>query len=88
MHDFNLAAYYCDKVILMKDGKIFAVGAPSEVLTPSNVEAVSKAVEMGKRVYLVETKAGLSAVNDRDYTGRGHKVAERHIQEGRQGGLR
>jgi len=194
MHDFNLAAYYCDKVILMKDGKIFAVGAPSEVLTPSNVEAVfgvkvlvqrhpatslsfvtplpkprelaaspkkrvhvvcgggtgahviralaergfevtagvlnildsdyevavelceevvceapfspisqesheknleliersdavvltdvpvgwgnmknleavSKAVEMGKRVYLVETKAGLSAVNDRDYTG-------------------
>jgi iron complex transport system ATP-binding protein len=40
MHDFNLAAYYCDKVILMKDGKIFAVGAPSEVLTPGNVEAV------------------------------------------------
>jgi len=34
-----------------------------------NLEAVSKAVEMGKRVYLVETKAGLSATNDRDYTG-------------------
>jgi iron complex transport system ATP-binding protein len=40
IHDFNLAAYYCDKVILMKNGKIFAVGAPSEILTPSNIEAV------------------------------------------------
>jgi iron complex transport system ATP-binding protein len=40
IHDFNLATYYCDKVILMKDGKIFAMGAPSEVLTPSNIEAV------------------------------------------------
>jgi iron complex transport system ATP-binding protein len=40
IHDFNLATYYCDKVILMKDGRIFAVDAPSEVLTPSNIEAV------------------------------------------------
>jgi iron complex transport system ATP-binding protein len=40
VHDFNLAAYYCDKVILMKNGEIFAMGAPSEVLTPSNIEAV------------------------------------------------
>ena len=40
IHDFNLATYYCDEVILMKDGRIFSMGTPSEVLTPSNIEAV------------------------------------------------
>ena len=40
IHDFNLATYYCDKVILMRDGKIYSMGTPIEVLTPSNIEAV------------------------------------------------
>jgi len=47
IHDFNLAAYYCDKVILMKDGKIYSMGTPPEVLTPSNIEAV-----FGVKVYV------------------------------------
>ena len=40
IHDFNLACYYCDKVILMKNGKIYSMGSPLEVLTPDNIEAV------------------------------------------------
>ncbi|MHC1636894.1 MAG: ATP-binding cassette domain-containing protein [Candidatus Nezhaarchaeales archaeon] len=40
IHDFNLAAYYCDKIILMKDGCIYAMGKPEEVLTPESIEEV------------------------------------------------
>jgi iron complex transport system ATP-binding protein len=39
-HDFNLAARYCDSLILLKDGKIVAAGAASETLTNENIKAV------------------------------------------------
>ena len=39
-HDFNLAARYCDSVILLKDGKIVAVGKSNETLTSENVRKV------------------------------------------------
>ncbi|MGQ9538975.1 MAG: hypothetical protein ACUVTE_05290 [Candidatus Bathycorpusculaceae bacterium] len=35
-HDFNLAARYCDSVILLHKGKIFAIGKREEVLTEEN----------------------------------------------------
>ncbi|MEM3139258.1 MAG: ABC transporter ATP-binding protein, partial [Archaeoglobaceae archaeon] len=40
MHDLNLASRYSDKIIMMRDGKIFAVGEPSQVLTPENIKSV------------------------------------------------
>lgn len=33
LHDLNLAAMYCDHVIVMKQGKVVSAGRPSEVLT-------------------------------------------------------
>ena len=39
-HDFNLAARYCDSIILLKDGKIVAVGNAEETLTNENVKKV------------------------------------------------
>ena len=39
-HDFNLAARYCDSVILLKDGKIVAVGKSEDTLTSENVKNV------------------------------------------------
>jgi iron complex transport system ATP-binding protein len=39
-HDFNLAARYCDSMILLKDGKIVAAGKSEETLTPENVRKV------------------------------------------------
>ena len=39
-HDLNLAAAFADRVLLLKDGKIFALGTPPEVLTEENVAAV------------------------------------------------
>ena len=39
-HDFNLAARYCDSIILLKEGKIIAVGKSEETLTSENVREV------------------------------------------------
>jgi iron complex transport system ATP-binding protein len=48
-HDFNLAARYCNKAVLIKKGKIFAVGNLSEVLTSDNIKAVFRVDAIIKR---------------------------------------
>ncbi len=40
MHDMNLAAQYCDELIMIRKGREFARGAPSEVLTAANLQEV------------------------------------------------
>lgn len=40
MHDLNLASRYCDKVIMMKNGSIFAAGPPGSVLVSENIATV------------------------------------------------
>lgn len=39
-HDLNLAAEYCDRLILLKDGRLFREGSPQEILTFQNIEQV------------------------------------------------
>ncbi len=39
-HDFNLAARYCDSIILLKEGRIVAIGQSDETLTTENVRKV------------------------------------------------
>lgn len=39
-HDLNIAAKYADRIILMSEGTIYAVGAPSEVITEDNIRRV------------------------------------------------
>jgi iron complex transport system ATP-binding protein len=34
LHDLNLAARYCDYLIVMKDGQIVSSGTPSAVIAP------------------------------------------------------
>lgn len=41
-HDLNLAAAYCDRLLLIENGRVFAEGTPSEVLTKNNIENVYK----------------------------------------------
>jgi len=36
-HDLNLAAQYCDRLMLMDDGKIASIGNTHQVLTPENI---------------------------------------------------
>ncbi len=47
LHDLNLAAHYADRVALLVDGRITAIGTPSEVLTS---ELISQAYCLPVRV--------------------------------------
>lgn len=40
LHDLNIAAAYCDRLYIMKDGNIKAVGKPKEVLTEEIIKEV------------------------------------------------
>lgn len=40
IHDLNLASEYSDRLILLKNGKLYANGVPEEVLTYENIEKV------------------------------------------------
>ena len=40
LHDLNLAAQYCDRIIMLNKGRIFNEGTPCEVVTAVNVKRV------------------------------------------------
>jgi iron complex transport system ATP-binding protein len=40
VHDLTLAAHYCDRIVVLRDGAIAAEGAPAEVLTPDLLRSV------------------------------------------------
>ena len=46
LHDLNIAAAYCDKIYVLKDGVLEGYGTPEEVLTP----------ELIRRIYKVEAE--------------------------------
>ncbi len=48
VHDLNIAAMYCTRLYVMKDGKIAAVGTPEEILTPALIREV---YEVDAQVY-------------------------------------
>ena len=37
IHDLNIAAMYCDRIIAMKEGEVVSVGTPIEVLTVERI---------------------------------------------------
>ena len=39
IHDLNVAARYCDRLVLLNGGRVLAVGSPEEVLTPETIES-------------------------------------------------
>lgn len=42
IHDLNLAAMFCDRVLMLKESHVFAVGAVDEVLTENNIDVMYK----------------------------------------------
>lgn len=50
IHDLNLAAHWCDRLVLLDRGRVHAIGTPEEVLTPDAL----------KQVYQVEAQVDFS----------------------------
>lgn len=40
IHDLNIAAMYCDKIYVLKNGEVVAYGNPKEILTPKLIKEV------------------------------------------------
>jgi iron complex transport system ATP-binding protein len=40
LHDLNLASQYCDRLILINDGRVHAQGTPNEVINSRNIKEV------------------------------------------------
>ena len=57
IHDLTLVSRYADLVVMLKDGRIVAVGTPREVLTPENIEFVygvkAKTVEVDGYIHVI-----------------------------------
>lgn len=54
LHDLNLACRFCDRLILLNGGKIFAEGNPADVLTDRNI----------RKVYGIDAEINYSAKTD------------------------
>jgi iron complex transport system ATP-binding protein len=39
-HDLNMASQYCDRIVMLKDGEVSAVGSPLEVMRPEVLQTV------------------------------------------------
>jgi iron complex transport system ATP-binding protein len=39
-HDIDLAAHYCQRIIMLKNGNLFTAGTPEDTITAPNVESV------------------------------------------------
>ena len=40
LHDLNLAAQYCDRLVMLNEGRIYAGGSPKEVITAQHIKEV------------------------------------------------
>ncbi|WP_020188112.1 ATP-binding cassette domain-containing protein [Methylopila sp. 73B] len=40
LHDVNQAAAYADRIVALRDGRLVAMGAPAEIMTPETLDAV------------------------------------------------
>ncbi len=57
MHDLQLAARFADRICLLHEGRSAALGAPRDVLTRANIQAV-----YGCDTLITETSAGLAFI--------------------------
>jgi len=59
LHDLNLASEYCDKLLLLSNGKVYKQGTPDEVLNYKTIEEVYKTLvvvqknPISKRPYIL-----------------------------------
>lgn len=49
LHDLNLASEYCERIVLINDGRVYKIGKPEEVLTYQTIEEVYNTVVVVER---------------------------------------
>lgn len=57
LHDLSLAARFCDRILLLHDGRLVADGTPEQVLTEKNLAQVYRI-----KAQITDTERGLSIV--------------------------
>jgi cobalamin transport system ATP-binding protein len=55
VHDLNIAARYCNRALLLKNGKVFAAGTIEEVLTSENIKNVFHVEAIVKKNMITNT---------------------------------
>ncbi|HOA23259.1 MAG: heme ABC transporter ATP-binding protein [Aggregatilineales bacterium] len=75
IHDLNLAAHYCDRLVLLEAGRVLADNAPEAVLTPQNL---SRAFEVQAHVYRDPYTQGLRLSLTRSGNGHREPVQAQH----------
>ncbi|RLI73620.1 ABC transporter ATP-binding protein [Archaeoglobales archaeon] len=67
IHDINLATSFCNRILMVKDGKIIRVGKPEEVINPSTIKEVFNTnvdvKKFGNRIYVVPKAKGVKRNN-------------------------
>jgi iron complex transport system ATP-binding protein len=72
LHDLNLAAQYCDRIIMLDKGAIFVEGSPCEVVTAINVKQVYGA-DVCISSHPVNKLPVTLVTGSRNHNGNGHK---------------
>ncbi|RLB07670.1 MAG: ABC transporter ATP-binding protein [Deltaproteobacteria bacterium] len=63
MHDINLASMYCDRLIIMKDGKVISYGDTRSIL---NEEIISKVFNVECQIYNDQSTGGRYVIFKKD----------------------
>ncbi len=62
LHDLNLVARYCDQAIILKEGRLYCVGCPNEILNPELIRDVygvdaTEISDDGSKQFIFKTSA-------------------------------
>ena len=96
LHDLNLAAQFCDRIYILKDGEIVAEGRPEDVLNPEMIEnvynvkcSVSRVPETGllNIAYFPSFSQGKQDEASRELTEKFAAVGRNFVPEEPKGGI-
>ena len=63
LHDINIATRYSDRIIILNEGEVAAIGEPKEVITKKNISSIfgvdSHITEIGDKPHIVPTKVSV-----------------------------
>ena len=85
LHDLSLAARYCGRLVLLRNGRVEAEGSPADVLTPTRirstygVDAVSERI--GERIFTLPTETSTQGLRAKRQHAVAHVEPAQAVQE-------